>query len=79
MGACLDSPQAQEQLCRLVDEMAAGHFELEQRIDQPKLAAAINQRLASGPIEPVDIDGNANAAGVVAAALTELEFVAKGL
>ena len=26
MGACLDSPQAQEQLCRLVDEMAARDF-----------------------------------------------------
>ena len=52
--------------------MLACEFEKDNFIDQPKLAAAINKRLA--------IPGNTeNPAAVVAAALVELQFVKKGI
>lgn len=63
----------------LMEEMANADFEDGGLIDQEKLAAAINKRLPE-PIEgALDIDGNPNAAFVVAAALEQLDFVAKGL
>jgi len=64
---------------QLMDAMAACEFEEDNLIDQQKLADAVNTRLASGPIEAIDIDGSPNPAGIIAAALEELDFVEKGL
>ena len=60
-------------------EMAAAAFETDHMIDQQKLADAVNERLATPILNPVDPDGAPNPAGTVAGALVELEFVARGL
>ena len=53
---------------------------LPQMIDQQKLADAVGKRLANPEkAETVDLDGNPNPAGMIAAALEELDFVDKGL
>ena len=59
--------------------MASADFEEGGMIIQDKLAEAVNSRLAQRIDDAVDIDGEPNPAGVVAAALDQLGFVAKGV
>ena len=65
---------------KLMEEMAACEYEEENMITQEKLADAVN-KLLPAPVEPypTNPDGIPNPAGILAAALVELEFVKNGL